>query len=203
MNIIDKIINVLTRPFEFFKDLKKEKGIKDAFVYLALLSLIMVVLGTVLGLFMQSFSTDLFSRLIGITLPQQEISIGWVTFVAIMSYGLNLGLSFVWAGILHVWILIFGGKADYTKTYQLMVYAKTPKMLFGWFPFISSVIWIYDLILLIIGTEKVHDISRLRSILMYVIPVAVYILMIILIIILVIVVLSANPDILNMIAASA
>jgi hypothetical protein len=184
MNIIDKIVNVLTRPYEFFKGLKKEKGIKEAFTYYAILFLFFSVLATVFGLFMESFSFNLISRLFSASLLKPEYHIGWVIFWAVIGYGLGLGLSFVWAGLLHVWILIFGGKGDYKKTYQLFVYSQTPKLVFGWFPFIGYIVWVYDLILLIIGTERVHKLSKLRSILMYVIPVAVIFILTILLFIL-------------------
>jgi len=203
MNIIDKIVNILTRPFEFFKGLKKEKGIKEAFIYFAVLSLLFTVLATIFGLLMQTFTTNVVSKLFGFAVPKEELSTGWIAFWAVIGYFVGLGLSFVWAGLLHVWILIFGGKGDYTKTYQLSVYAQTPKFVLGWFPFISYVIWIYDVILLIIGTEKVHDVSKLRAILMYVIPIAVITILYIFIFAFAIVLLKSNPDILKQAMAAS
>ncbi len=89
---------------------------------------------------------------------------------SVLGYGAMLLLSFVFAGLLHGWILLFGGKEKYAKTYQLYIYSSTPGYVFGWIPFIGYFALIYDLILLIIGTQKVHKISPMKSILMYVIP---------------------------------
>ncbi|MBW2982293.1 YIP1 family protein [Candidatus Woesearchaeota archaeon] len=192
MDMIDKIIKVLTKPFDFFESLKKEKGIKDAFVYLVILSLIATVLAVVVGYFFQGFSLSLVSKLLGIDMPQEQFSFGYLFIWAIISYSIGLAASFLVAGLLHVWILIFGGKADYNKTYQLYIYTRTPGFVFGWIPVLSSLIWIYNLVLLIIGTEKVHEISRLRAVLMYVIPIAVLILFYILIFVIVIAVLGTS-----------
>ena len=81
-----------------------------------------------------------------------------------------LAFSFLWAGILHVWILIFNGKQDYSKTYQLYVYTRTPRFVFGWIPFVNFFVGIYSLILLIYGTTEVHKIKFRTSALMYIIP---------------------------------
>ena len=197
MDLINKIKNVLINPFKFFENLKKEKGIRDAFIYLVILSLFAAVFGTVVGYFFQEFSLGMVSKVLGLTLPKPEYSFGYLFFWALIGYAIGLVMSFVWAGLLHAWILIFGGKGNYTKTYQLSVYYRTPRFVFGWIPVVSSLVWIYNLILLIIGTEKVHDISRLRAILMYLIPVGVLILFVILILVFMVVVFASYPGILK------
>jgi len=194
MDLINKIIKVLIDPLNFFADLKKEKGVKKAFIYLLILLFFSTILGTVVGYLAQSFSFNIVSKILNLNLPQPEYSFGTIFFWALVGYPISALLSFVWAGLLHVWILIFRGKADYTKTYQLYIYSQTPRFVFGWIPIVSSFIWIYDLVLLIIGTEKVHEISRLRAVLMYIIPIGLLILFYILIIILVIFVFKTNPS---------
>jgi hypothetical protein len=191
-DLIGKIKNILINPFNFFERIRKEKGIKDAFVYLAVLSLAMAVLGAVVGYLFQGISFDLVSKLLNIDVPRPEIGFGTILFWAVLGYCAGLGLSFVWAAVLHVWILIFGGKANYAKTYQLAVYSATPRFVFGWIPIVNYFVWIYWLILLIIGTEKVHELSRLRAVLIYAIPAAALILVYILIIVLAIVILGSG-----------
>lgn len=85
-------------------------------------------------------------------------------------YFLALILSFVISGIIHIWIKIFGGKENYSKTYQIFTYSKTPGLIFSWIPILGYITWIYEIALLTIGTHKVHGIRRTKAILMYVIP---------------------------------
>ena len=85
-------------------------------------------------------------------------------------------LGFFIAGLLHAWILIFRGKAGYDKTYQLYVYSRTPQFLFGWIPVLGFIAYIYGLVILIMGTMKMHKISKTKSILMYVIPIGIFLL---------------------------
>jgi hypothetical protein len=66
--------------------------------------------------------------------------------------------------------MLFGGEQPYHKTYQLIVYARTPALVLGWIPFVSYVTAIWDIILLIIGTHKVYKFSTTKSILLYVVP---------------------------------
>jgi hypothetical protein len=171
MNVlITKIKQVLLEPAHFFKNLKKEKGIKSAFQYLLIFSLFATFLGFIVGQLFQNYSAWLISKIFSLTVPQSNLSMGALIFFTFLGYCMSLVFSFVAAGVLHVWILIFGGKGNYSKTYQLFVYSRTPGFIIGWIPFVGLIAWIYDLVLLIIGTQKVHSISKLKSILMYVIP---------------------------------
>jgi hypothetical protein len=158
MEMILKIRDILFKPASFFKGLKREKGIKKVFKYLFILCLFSAIL---------------------MFLPTHP-------FLAIISLGIGLVSSFIIAAILHVWILLFGGKKGYEKTYQLYVYSSTPRFLATWillgfaiFGIKLETVWvylleiiysvgvIYSLVLLTIGTQKMHDVSRKRSIFMY------------------------------------
>jgi hypothetical protein len=166
-DIIDKIKRIFSKPSKFFEDLSKEEGVGESFKFYATLFLFYTLLyygiRFLFGvLFKNSGKFFLFS------IP--------------LSYGLGLGLSFVGAAILHVWILIFGGKEKYSKTYQLSVYSSLPTLLFGWFPIIGGLIGsIYSLCLLIIGTQRVHKISKIKTLWMYIfIPLIILLILIIL-----------------------
>ena len=176
MELIQKIKGILTTPSKFFENLKKEKGLKKAFIYFMILSLFSFIL----TLIIQYFSNPLYLNLFGGSLSSYTF---WLLLILIVIfYGLVLIFSFIMAALLHLWIIIFGGKANYEKTYQLYIYSHTPNLVFGWIPIINLLIWIYSLVLLIIGTQKVHKIPKTRAILMYVIP---FILIIVLLLILI------------------
>ena len=128
MRFIDKVKIVLFQPTSFFSHLKKEQGVKTAFKYFAVISFI----GTVLGLIISpiytpffTFLTKLFGDQIAMPTFGQQIIANLINFI------LGLGISFVCAGILHLWIKIFGGRVPYAKTYQLFTYSSTPGYLLG------------------------------------------------------------------------
>lgn len=176
MEIITKIKGVLTEPRTFFSQIGKEKGIGPAFVYYLLLTILSSVLAYIVMTFTGNISAKIIYGMMGagelaaMADPRMMYGGGMLVVMFILGIGAALVGSFILAGILHVWILIFGGKNTYTETYKLYVYQATPRLLFGWIPIVSFFIWIWQLVLLIMGTIQVHNISRKRAILMYVIP---------------------------------
>jgi len=171
--MIDKIKDILVKPLFFFEKIQEEKGVKKAFLYFMVLAFFSTLLAYLVSLVMPVYSAGVLEKLFGVTIPESALKSPTLILTGFY-YILSLGISFLVAGLLHVWILIFGGKADYTKSYQLFVYSNTPSYLFGWIPFLGFFAKIYSLILLILGTEKMHDISRKRAILMYVIPMVIF-----------------------------
>ena len=182
MDIIKRIKGILFEPSKFFDYLvkeknKKEKGFGNAFLFYVIMSLFVAVLAAIVGIWFQPFQMSMISKILGISFPIMTTPIWMISLFTILGYGIGLLMSFVGAAILHVWILIFGGKENYTETYKLYVYSRTPSYVFAWIPFIGFFIWIWSLVLLIKGTQTMHKISRLRAILMYAIPIVVIIIL--------------------------
>ena len=199
MKLINRTLSVLTKPTQYFRNINKETGLKDAFIFFAVYSLIFGIIGLVVGYLMKDLMPSLYSYL-GLDILTQIIeksqaayNIRMVIFMFVIGYPIGLALSFLAAALLHVWILIFDGKADYKKTYQLYVYTSTPKFIFGWIPFIGLFSSIYSLILLIYGTTEVHKIKLRTSTLMYIIPYVVLILLAIAVMVFAFLILSKLP----------
>ena len=205
MKILRRVRGALFEPSKFFVAMNKDEGaLGNAFFYYVILSLFAAVLGTIISYLFMPFSIAILSKIIGINIPVTSQSSLLIFVMTFAGYIFGLLLSFVVAGILHVWILIFGGKEGYSRAYQLYVYSRTPSLVFGWIPFVSFFIWIYSLVLLIIGTQKMHGISRLRAVLMYVIPIAVFIVLAVVLAIFLISLISAAAPLINQqIAAGA
>jgi len=169
-DMFSRIKLVLTDPTKFFKGIKSEKGIKTAFGYFAIMFLVLSVLSAIVALLfgpaVDQWAASIFNFEVE-TQTTSELLMGLV-----FAYPLGLLMSFVGAGLLHLWIWLFGGREVYAKTYQLMTYAKTPEFIFGWIPVVNLFTWIWGLILLVIGTHIVHKVSMTRSIVMYVVPFA-------------------------------
>ena len=177
MGMWQKAKLVLREPTVFFSHLRtKEKGVRDAFKFYAIFSLV----GIILTILVHPLNTAIWK---GIFFPMAEAlsstSTGQMAVTQIINYVLGLPFSFVMAGILHVWILIWSGREPYSKTYQLSVYSATPYFLFGWIPILGSLVFIYWLVLIIIGTQHVQRIPKTKSMLMYILPIALLILFLI------------------------
>ena len=189
MNIFQIIKAVLSHPTTFFQKVGKGKdNLGFAFGYFAILSLFSGVLswGVILLIFPFASYGAIYSANLGVSPIVINIIVGIASFI------IGLGFSFLCAGLLHLWILIFGGKNSYIKTYELGAYAGTPSLLFSWIPFIGGLIgFVWSLILLIVGTQQVHKIDRTKTILMYLIPIGAIILLTILAWIFIIVALGA------------
>ena len=184
MDLLTKIKKVLAEPSAFFSHLHKEHGVKDAFRYLVVLALFLMLLSFLIALVFKPTLPSWWSGILGEQAAQQlkntmleETTPATLFGRAAMGYVGALVGSFVIAALLHVWILIFGGKASYAKTYQLAVYARTPSFVFGWIPYIGGLASIYSFVLLILGTQHLYHFSRRRTIVMYLIPAVIFILL--------------------------
>ncbi len=194
MNIFEKITIVLLHPVHFFKKVKQEKGIRAAFLYFVLIALFGAIMGTFMQFVTRPITESLIKQFFGITIPAASFSIGMTIFFAFIGYLFLIAFSFVFTAIVYVWLLIFGGKQQYVKTYQLVVYSSTPYFLLSWIPFVSFFAWIYNVALLIIGTQEFYKFSRTKSILLYVIPLAVFIILMALVLVALILVIKQNPQ---------
>ena len=189
MNFFTKAKAVLTEPTKFFQGLKKEKSLLPSFLYFVVWSAITTVLGVAMYFLLRPIFTAIYTALLGKAYTGFSTPI--YLLIALASYLAELIFSFVVVGIIHVWILIFGGKNTYVKTYQLVTYANTPRFVFAWIPFIGFFSWIYGLVLIIIGTQHVHGVSKTKSLLMYLIPVGLMIVLVLFVCVIALIVLSS------------
>lgn len=100
--IVLRVKMVLTKPRDFFQSIKKEEGIGKAFIYLAILTLFNIVLGTIV---------------IFILTGQAFLPFGIQGLI--IDYVFSVLASFLFAGLFHLWMKLFGGKGNYKQTYRL------------------------------------------------------------------------------------
>lgn len=154
--IVKKAKLVLVSPRKFFEEYKHEEKIEPSFKYRLVTALVSFILGGILSM---------------VVILNQTISPATLIFQLIIGYIITILFTFIGAGLLHLWIKIFGGKANFVKTFQLSVYADTPRMLFGWIPLIGSIVApIYGLIILVIGATVVYGFTNKKSFLVLALP---------------------------------
>ena len=73
----------------------------------------------------------------------------------------GLFLSGSWA---HLFVRAFGGRKGWRSTIKAFAYGNTPIFLFGWIPFVGMLLWIWALVLNIIGIRQLHEISTGRAV---------------------------------------
>lgn len=164
---LNKIKRILLNPSKFFSNLK-EKTLQDAFLYYIILLAFNVVMSYIIFLLFGDIVTKMFYNMFN--LPMQNFSSMRMLGQFVLGYIFGILGSFVGAGFLFVWLLIFGGNKGYNKSYQLIVYSQTPSLLFKWIPFIGILASIYSFVLLVIGTKKIYNFTTTRAVLIYLIP---------------------------------
>lgn len=176
VRLIDRCKLLVTDPYGFFEQTKTEVGMGEAFRVYAFLSAFSVLIGVFMNrLFINSSTLSAFSKATGILLPHsleslQSPQLMWQLIFAVIGYLLGLLIVFIGAAMLHLWIMICGGKGTYAETFRLHVYRNIPVFLVSWIPVVGAFSWIYRVVLTIIGTHKIHGLSKRRAIVMFVIP---------------------------------
>lgn len=84
---------------------------------------------------------------------------------------------FISSSIVHIGVLIVGGKKGMKMTMKALLYGSTPRLLLGWIPFIGIIAEIWSIFLEIIGMRKLQEITTGKAIiaLMSIIVIAIYI----------------------------
>jgi hypothetical protein len=71
---------------------------------------------------------------------------------------------FISGSLTHLFVRAFGGRKGYGNTIKAFAYGNTPLFLFGWIPFVGMLLWIWALVLNIIGIRQLHEISTGRAV---------------------------------------
>jgi hypothetical protein len=171
MDILNKIKLILLKPDKFFSGLK-EKTVQDALLYYIILLAFNTIMSYLMFLIFGDAITKTIMNIFGLNSLAQQLNSVKLFGTMVLGFIFGVLFTFVMAGILYVWLLIFKGDKGYNKAYQLYIYSETPSLTLKWIPFLGFFTWIYDLILLIIGTKKIYNFSTTKSVLIYIIPLA-------------------------------
>jgi hypothetical protein len=173
MDITAHLQKLVMHPAAFFEESKKEDGYRLVFWTFFAASAI----SSLGSWWMMQSSNDVSSMLTavtsaGLTVPSflQHIDPMWFAVVFLANFVWSLLAVFISAYFLHVWIKMWKGTGAYIDTFRLFAYGMLPGLLLGWIPAIGGFMWIWTFVLNVIATEKVHGLSRGKSIWIYVLP---------------------------------
>ena len=75
MKILQRTVDILTKPTQYFRNINKEKELKDAFVYYFIYSLVFGTITTLISVFILNSSISFLYSLIGMQkLPSGDLS---------------------------------------------------------------------------------------------------------------------------------
>ncbi len=153
---------VMFDPINFYGKLSKKEKYSEAAKYFlkvqAIASAIIIIgFGSILS---------------GLLMVRNAVSgglggnVGLILLMLILTYPLMLlfawGMLYVGAGILHLFVLLFGGKKGYVETFKVTAYSISPNI-FGMIPFINYLAMAYALVLQVIGIKERQQLSWGKS----------------------------------------
>lgn len=156
--IVEKAIQVISNPNAFFDNLM-EDGVKSCYLYFVVISIASALLS-----FVSSFvipGNILANSLYVFPLIRSVMFFG----SGLIFWVIGLAAVFVFAGFLHLILMLFGSRVPYSKTMQTFVYSSTPLYVIGWIPYVGTIAGIiWSIVLVVLALPKTHGISITRSI---------------------------------------
>ena len=173
-----KIQWVLVHPSDFFRQRAREVHIRESALYGITLTFMSSILSSLLNLVLRGgqLNLSLLRKFFYLNLPLPGSAPVKFALLTVVYSCVLIFLSYLVAFLLKVWMHLFLVRASYTKAYQLMAYSLTPVYLLGWISeIVSFATWIWVLILLIIGSRGMFEVSRRKSWLMFTLPAIIFV----------------------------
>ncbi|HEV8336652.1 MAG TPA: YIP1 family protein [Candidatus Polarisedimenticolia bacterium] len=175
--LLQNIRSCLFEPDSFFGRMPKRANLGSALGYVALLGWVGVVAGSLWDLALRERALD-FARSMGFDLPQQTLSPAFQVVGQIMKIVLApllvLIVVFLWSGILHVCLWVFGGAREgFEATVRVVSYAWGSAAPFYLVPICGGfVALVWSLVGQIIGLAKAHEIPPGKAAVAVLLPLA-------------------------------
>ena len=165
MDTLETIKGFLMQPVESFRKVRGT-SLGDAITYFLIIVIINTILTVIVDLVFASAILAMFTQVMA-QMGMGEVflmeMIGMVA-VAIIMVIASLVLLFVFAGWLHLFVYLLGGRKGYAETVKAMIFGSTPYMLIGWIPVIGLFVGgIWSLVLEILGIRELHQVSTGRA----------------------------------------
>ncbi|NJD77483.1 MAG: hypothetical protein FIB08_10380 [Candidatus Methanoperedens sp.] len=177
MNFIEKVKGFLIKPSKTF-DASKDDTLIEALKYYLIIAAIHSAFGILLWMFVLSGNFVLppsyillplyvtlfgsvFGKYWGITLGR-EIEGALLTFLILLIF--RTLRVFIGGAILHACLIIVGRKKGITQAIKALMYGSTPAFLFHLIPVIGFFAVMWSLVLEIIGTRQLQEITTGRAI---------------------------------------
>jgi len=161
----EKLKSFILSPTEAFRNIKNG-DIGEALVYYVVLLVIYSVLSGIVNYFRIDPIMETFYS----TVPAGTVAIFDIMNII---YGIIGGIVgfFIIGIIIHLFVLIVGGRQGLEQTFKSVAYASTPGFLLGWIPVIGIFFALYGIIVQIIGIRELQEVSTGRAAFAVMLPV--------------------------------
>lgn len=166
LSITDKIAGFIARPVETFRAARDET-FGDAVVYFIALLIVNAVLSAIIG-YLGLRAAGLFGAP---SAGAGGVGAMVTVFIAAVVLGV-IGLA-VGSILLHIGVLVMGGRGGIIQTFKAVVYGLTPYYLLGWIPVVGLLAALWALIVEILGIRELHEMSTERAIVAWVISIVI------------------------------
>lgn len=176
----DVVLSVIRTPKVFFKDIAKERSLKPAVVYLLMLLLVGTLFRSLSDIFLQPSILQWIANYFQINFTKPVLTLDTIFYYIIISCLTMIFLvgpiySLIVTILLHIWLKVFRGKGTLKQTAQLYIYSMTPVFLLNWVPVVGFATWFYGVYLLVIGSERLHGLTRKRALIAFGIPMIIFV----------------------------
>lgn len=173
LSFIKKVKGILFSPRKTFQELIDESFFKTLKFYFLILLIISIFFSLIGALSFYVVLPKILGEKFFTNIPVSYELLILLLFGFFIIGGLIF--SFITGLILHVFVkFIGGGKKSYKETIRAVMYGLTPLILFWWIPFLQIVTPIWAFLLILIGIKKFQEISRVRAILVMVVPIVIF-----------------------------
>jgi len=165
LDFFNKVKGFFLSPIQTFQDVKDEamRGALRYFIaWLIIYSILFAIIISLMGPVINP----------GPIQPIFDITVGIFGAIALFFIVLISGIIglVIGAAIMHLFVILVGGKQGYAQTLKATVYAATPMYLIGWIPLLGFAGGIWSFILVILGLRELHGISTGRAFLAAILP---------------------------------
>ncbi|MFH1420702.1 MAG: YIP1 family protein [Candidatus Aenigmatarchaeota archaeon] len=151
MELIDKAINVMIKPAEFFSKLGGET-LMDTLTYMLAICAIQLLIGVLTNL--------------GYIAQFHLMVLYWFSGILMI---------FIVAGLMHLFVMLLGIDREWNKyflTLKVSVYAMTPFVLLGWIPIVSLIASVWLVYLMVKGISVFYQVKMTKAFLVAILPFA-------------------------------
>jgi hypothetical protein len=174
-NWFGQVKAVLTKPSEFFKGMPKTGGFGEPLTFAAIN---FAIAGFIAGVFSAlGITLDLLMGTGMAGTPFGGVASVAAGFLAIIIMPIATAIAgvimlFIGAVIMHVLLLIVGGKGNYEATFRVLAYISALALI-SWIPIVGILVSLYGLFLGIVGFSEAHQITRGKAAVAVFIPVVI------------------------------
>ena len=151
--LVETTQQILLKPNDFFDKLQINNSLADPYLFYLIMFLAPFSVSSAINKFI--FQKEM--------LPGGDPSFTTGVLVGTVVFGI-VGV-FLWVGLMHLFVLLLGGKGRYIGTFNVLCYSAASQVL-SIIPFVGPwVAGIWGLVVTVMGYKKVHQLSTGKAVL--------------------------------------